>query len=89
MGGDGHRGRPSFALPSIECRGHKRNKKTKIYKNFIPLVVAFLSQQGHGLIPAVLREILRMDAIYLLIIVALYLTTHGLVWAFGRLGKTS
>jgi hypothetical protein len=30
-----------------------------------------------------------MDAIYLLIIVALYLTTHGLVWAFSRLGKTS
>jgi hypothetical protein len=30
-----------------------------------------------------------MDAIYLLIIVALYLTTHALVWAFSRLGKTS
>jgi hypothetical protein len=30
-----------------------------------------------------------MDAIYLLIIVALYLTTHGLVRAFSRLGKTS
>ena len=29
-----------------------------------------------------------MDAIYLLIIVALYLTTHGLVLVFNRLGKT-
>jgi hypothetical protein len=30
-----------------------------------------------------------MDAIYLLIIVGLYLTAHGLVRAFSRLGKTS
>jgi hypothetical protein len=30
-----------------------------------------------------------MDAIYLLILVGLYLTTHGLVWAFSRLGKPS
>jgi hypothetical protein len=30
-----------------------------------------------------------MDAIYLLILVGLYLVTHGLVWAFSRLGKTS
>jgi len=29
-----------------------------------------------------------MDAIYLLILVGLYLVTHGLVWAFGHLGKT-
>jgi hypothetical protein len=30
-----------------------------------------------------------MDVIYLLILVGLYLTTHGLVWALNRLGKTS
>jgi hypothetical protein len=30
-----------------------------------------------------------MDAIYLLIVVGLYLTTYGLVRAFSRLGKTS
>jgi hypothetical protein len=29
-----------------------------------------------------------MDAIYLLILVGLYLISHGLVWAFSRLGKT-
>jgi hypothetical protein len=29
-----------------------------------------------------------MDAIYLLILVALYLATHALVRAFSRLGKT-
>jgi hypothetical protein len=30
-----------------------------------------------------------MDAIYLLILVVLYVATHGLVWAFSRLGQTS
>jgi hypothetical protein len=30
-----------------------------------------------------------MDAAYLLILVALYLLTQGLVWALGRLGKPS
>jgi hypothetical protein len=30
-----------------------------------------------------------MDAVYLLILAGLYAITHGLVWAFGRLGKTS
>jgi hypothetical protein len=30
-----------------------------------------------------------MDAIYLLILAALYGATHALVWAFERLGKTS
>ena len=29
-----------------------------------------------------------MDGIYLLILVGLYLITHGLVWTFNRLGKT-
>jgi hypothetical protein len=29
-----------------------------------------------------------MDAIYLLILVGLYLVTHGLVLALNRLGKT-
>jgi hypothetical protein len=29
-----------------------------------------------------------MDAIYLLILAVLYGTTHALVWAFERLGKT-
>jgi hypothetical protein len=32
---------------------------------------------------------MRVDAIYLLILVGLYLITHGLVLALGRLGKTS
>ena len=31
----------------------------------------------------------RVDAIYLLILVGLYLITHGLVRALARLGKTS
>jgi hypothetical protein len=35
-----------------------------------------------------LREGVGMDAIYLLILVGLYLTTNGLVWALSRLGKT-
>jgi hypothetical protein len=30
-----------------------------------------------------------MDAIYLLLLAALYGATHALVWALGRLGKTS
>ena len=30
-----------------------------------------------------------MDAIYLLILVVLYGVTHGLVWAFERLGKAA
>ncbi len=30
-----------------------------------------------------------MDAVYLLILVGLYLLTHGLVLALDRLGKTS
>jgi hypothetical protein len=30
---------------------------------------------------------MKVDAIYLLILVGLYLTTHGLVRAFSRLGK--
>jgi hypothetical protein len=30
-----------------------------------------------------------MDAVYLLILGALYLVTHGLVWALQRLGKPS
>jgi hypothetical protein len=29
-----------------------------------------------------------MDAFYLLILAGLYLISHGLVWAFSRLGKT-
>ena len=29
-----------------------------------------------------------MDAIYLLILAALYGATHALVWAFERLGRT-
>ena len=32
---------------------------------------------------------MRVDVIYLLILVGLYLITHGLVRALGRLGKTS
>ena len=32
---------------------------------------------------------MRVDAIYLLILFGLYLITHGLVRALGRLGKTS
>lgn len=30
-----------------------------------------------------------MDAIYLLLLAVLYAATHGLVWGFSRLGKTS
>ena len=30
-----------------------------------------------------------MDAVYLLILAALYLVTHGLVWALDRLGEPS
>ena len=30
-----------------------------------------------------------MDAIFLLILAALYLVTHGLAWALERLGKPS
>jgi hypothetical protein len=30
-----------------------------------------------------------MDAIYLLLLAALYAVTHALVWALNRLGKTS
>ena len=30
-----------------------------------------------------------MDAVYLLLLAALYLVTHGLVWALGRLGESS
>jgi hypothetical protein len=30
-----------------------------------------------------------MDAIYLLVLAALYGVTHALVWALERLGKTS
>ncbi len=30
-----------------------------------------------------------MDAVYLLIVVVLYLATHGLVWALGRLSNSS
>jgi hypothetical protein len=30
-----------------------------------------------------------MDAVYLLILAALYLVTRGLVWALQRLGKPS
>ena len=29
-----------------------------------------------------------MDIVYLLMLVGLYLVTHGLVWALGRLGET-
>jgi hypothetical protein len=29
-----------------------------------------------------------MDAIYLVILLALYAMTHGLVWALDRLGRT-
>jgi hypothetical protein len=28
-----------------------------------------------------------MDAVYILILVGLYLVTHGLVWAVARLGE--
>jgi len=67
-----------------------RAKSRKIYKNFISPQLAFSGWMG----PLVLSEsifIVRnsMDAIYLLILAALYGATHALVWAFERLGKTS
>jgi hypothetical protein len=30
-----------------------------------------------------------VDIVYLLMLAALYLVTHGLVWALGRLGEPS
>lgn len=30
-----------------------------------------------------------MDAVYLLILAALYFATHGLIWALNRLGEPS
>jgi hypothetical protein len=30
-----------------------------------------------------------VDAIYLLLLAALYLVTHGLVWALSRIGQSS
>jgi hypothetical protein len=37
---------------------------------------------------AILQEV-SMDLVFLLILAGLYLITHGLVWAFTRLAKTS
>lgn len=53
----------------------------KIYKNFIPLQLAS-PERFH-------REEFGMDAIYLLILAALYGVSHALVCAFERLGKTA
>jgi hypothetical protein len=60
-------------------------KKEKIYKNFISLQLAFSGWIGPESIFIVRNS---MDAIYLLILVALYGATHALVWALERLGKT-
>jgi hypothetical protein len=68
-----------------QCRSQKSKNLQELY-TAAPSIVGLT---GRGLIPAALCEGVRMDAIYLLILVGLYLTTHGLVRAFGRLGKTS
>jgi hypothetical protein len=65
-------------------------KKLKIYKNFIPLPLAFWGWIGPQVrADRFLREECGMDAIYLLILAGLYGVTHALVWAFERLRKTS
>jgi hypothetical protein len=38
---------------------------------------------------ALLPEVAAVDAVYLLILAALYFVTHGLVWALDRLGEPS
>ena len=64
-------------------------KKAKIYKNFISLQLASSGWMGHlALSESIFIVRNSMDAIYLLILVALYGATHALVWAFERLGKT-
>ena len=62
----------------------------KIYKNFTSLQLAFsgcFGALGRG--GSISSTGSRMDAIYLLILAALYGVTHALVWGFERLGKTS
>jgi hypothetical protein len=59
-----------------ECRSQKRKNLQELYIHGTRIA----GSPGRGLIP--------MDAIYLLILVGLYLTTHGLVLVFNRLGKT-
>jgi hypothetical protein len=62
----------------------------KIYKNFISMQLAFSGWTGPcSKADRFHREELGMDALYLLILAALYGVTHALVWAFERLGKTS
>jgi hypothetical protein len=65
-------------------------KKRKIYKNFISPHLGFWGWIGpsSGRINFH-REEFGMDAIYLLMLAALYGATHALVWALERLGKTS
>jgi hypothetical protein len=60
-------------------RPQKHKKLQEIYiavPSMVPITEEFL------------RESMRMDAIYLLILAGLYLITHGLVRALQRLGKT-
>jgi len=59
-----------------ECRSQKRKNLQELYTHSTSIA----GSPGRGLIP--------MDAIYLLILVGLYLTTHGLVLVFNLLGKT-
>ena len=64
------------AGPGRQCQWQKRKNLQELYTRGTSIV----GSPGRGLIP--------MDAIYILILVGLYLTTHGLVLLFNRLGKT-
>jgi hypothetical protein len=77
--------------PALRSDRHRYcAKKLKIYKNFIPLPLAFWGWIGPQVrADRFLREECGMDAIYLLILAGLYGVTHALVWAFERLRKTS
>jgi hypothetical protein len=67
-----------------------RREKSKIYKNFTSQHLAFWGWIGPSSGRIVFhQEEFGMDAIYLLVLAALYGATHALVWALGRLGKTS
>lgn len=52
-------------------------------------ICAGFSQARGYLGREILPEVAPVDAVYLLILAALYFATHGLVWALERLGEPS
>jgi hypothetical protein len=52
-------------------------------------ICAGFSHASRYLSRAFLPEVAAVDAVYLLILAALYFVTHGLVWALDRLGEPS